>query len=99
MFVWLFQLHSVFFFKAGAYRNLELHSKKNPNSYWYSFDFKGTYSLFSIFFPSPPPPVPGGVAHADDLLYIFHFFSHVNDVEKTVSENLINYWVNFAYNG
>jgi len=96
----LIDLHSVFFFKAGAFRNLELHSLKNPNSFWYSFDFKGVYSLYSLFFPpSMIPPVPPGVAHSDDLLYIFHFFTHQTEEEKTVSENMINYWVNFAYNG
>jgi carboxylesterase type B len=84
---------------AGAYRTLGLHASKNTDSYWYSFDFQGKYSLFPIFFPSPPPPIPSGVAHSDDLLYIFHFFAHGTEEEKTVSKNMLNYWVNFAYNG
>jgi carboxylesterase type B len=94
----LTDLNSVFFFKAGAYRNLLLHSRKNSNSYWYSFDHKGQYSLFALFFPYPPPPIPGGVAHSDDLLYLFHFFS-LNAADQSLSYGMIDYWMNFVYNG
>jgi len=56
----LIDIQSVYFFKGAAYRNLQLHSLKNPSSYWYSFEFKGKYSFFATLFPYPPPPIPGG---------------------------------------
>ena len=51
------QITSVFGFKAGAYTIVELHSKLNPNSYYYAFEHQGFWSTYDM---SAENVVPGG---------------------------------------
>ena len=39
------QICGAFFLKAGGWQTVMLHTRFNPNAYWYSFDFFGKVSL------------------------------------------------------
>ena len=47
---------SVLFIKDGGYQTVAIHSKFNPNSYWYAFDYKGRFGLLPLFFAGNMPP-------------------------------------------
>jgi hypothetical protein len=38
-------MHTVLAFKAGAYNLIEMHSKMNPASYYFSFDYFGFWTV------------------------------------------------------
>jgi len=94
----LIDLHSVFFFKGSSYRAMQLHARTNP-TYWYSFEYKGRWSLYSLLFGFKPPPIPGGIAHGDELLYIFHLLYSLNGDEAVMSQKMVDMWTNFAITG
>ncbi|CAG7659244.1 unnamed protein product [Allacma fusca] len=97
----LTDLHSVFFFNAGALRTLLLHSQLQSQSYWYNFAYKGRFSVYGTLVQTSGNPVRGGVGHGDDLLYLFNIPTLINlpDADLAVSKRLIDYWVNFAATG
>lgn len=41
-------------------------------------------------------PVPGGVAHVDDLMYLFQLFPLFSQEDIEVTKRYVDYWVNFA---
>lgn len=92
----LLDIHSVFGMKAGAYTLVELHSKIQPNSFYYSFDYRGLWTTYDL---SNKSNIPGGVAHIDDLLYTFYAFPLITARDQAVSNRMVNYFVNFAYRG
>lgn len=47
-------------------------------------------------------PFRGGVHHTDDLVYLFPYPKNVaklNDVDREMSQTLLNLWTSFAANG
>ena len=40
-------------------------------NYFYSFEYYGDHSLWNFLFPGDQPPIPRGVTHGDELLYLF----------------------------
>jgi len=95
----LIDMTGVTFIKSAGYENVMLHSKHNPNSYWYSFDFDGRYSLYFYMYFGHWPPYPHGVSHADELMYLFEFFFPFNATEKLLSKRMLKVWTNFAKYG
>lgn len=96
----LTDMFTVFYFKAAIFRTLKLHSRHQPQSYWYNFDYKGRHSMYSMLIDTTNNPVRGGVAHADDLIYLFPIpLKSLNATEQIFSDRMVNYWVNFAYSG
>ncbi|CAL8069288.1 unnamed protein product [Orchesella dallaii] len=96
----LTDLFSVSFFKASAYYTALYHSRISNETYWYSFDFKGRQTIWSILFQNELPPFKGGITHGDDLIYLFQFPGiPFDDDEQVVSNRMVDYWVNFAYYG
>ncbi|CAL8107041.1 unnamed protein product [Orchesella dallaii] len=89
----LIDIHSVFGFKAGSYKMIEMHSKKNPKSYYYSFEYKGLWS------EDDGEVIPGGVGHIDSIFYLFQAFPLIIPQDQSVAYRFTDYWVNFATYG
>jgi hypothetical protein len=77
---------------------VEQHAKLNPNSYYYAFDYKGMWSTY-LFDSTLGTPIPGGIAHVDDLIYLFQFFPIISENDIEVTKRYVDYWVNFATYG
>jgi len=93
----LIDMCSVLFMKSPGYETVRLHSKNNPNSYWYSFEYAGKSLAFFLFF-GQWPPFPHGVNHADELLYLFDIYP-LNKTEKVLSQRMVKVWTTFAKYG
>ncbi|ODM94391.1 Fatty acyl-CoA hydrolase precursor, medium chain, partial [Orchesella cincta] len=93
----LLDIHTVLGFKGGAYGLVEAHAKMNPKSYYYAFDYKGLYTTYDI--ANGASIIPGGIAHVDDLLYLFQLIPLLTAKDWAVSERYVKYWVNFATYG
>ncbi|XP_049854057.1 esterase E4-like [Schistocerca gregaria] len=69
--------------------------------YFYKFSYQGRYSFFYI----PGTTSPYGVAHHDDLMYLFYIsslgfpFFQDGEPETHISETLIAMWANFVKTG
>src|SRR3989442_1692010 len=82
------------YFEAGAYNLVELNSKKNPKSYYFSFEYS------PLWLEGGSDAVPGGVGHSDTLIYLFQRNPLILPNDLTVSNKLIDLLVNFAtYDG
>lgn len=92
------KIHTVIGFKSGAYGLVEEHSKLNANSYYYAFDYKGMWSTYP-FASYSGTPIPGGIAHVDDLIYLFQLFPLITPQDVEVTKRYVEYWVNFATYG
>jgi len=95
---------SVLFLKGPTYITAQYNAQHNPNTYWYSFNFEGRNSLFTYFFIKSDPPIPHGVCHADELIYLFKYpFPSVppglNATEQVVSQQMSQAWSNFVIYG
>lgn len=84
----------VLFFKSAAYRSAQYHSKITRDTYYYSFDYEGSHTRH----PSDAG-FPGGVAHADDLQYVFQLSDELNEEDQVMSDIMVEYWVNFVQTG
>lgn len=51
-----FKMCGALFLKAGGYETVIIHSKHNPASYWYSFDYRGKVQLLNIGGDDTFPP-------------------------------------------
>jgi len=89
---------TVMAFAAGGFTTVELHSKVNPNSFYYSFDYDGLFSLYEFLW-GLDYKVPGGICHTDDLLYTFQLFPLITRNDNIVAQRQVKYWGNFAYYG
>ncbi len=52
-------MSTIFGFKAGQYKFIEEHSKLNPNSYVYSFNYHGRWTLYEVL-QGFNKKIPGG---------------------------------------
>ncbi|XP_046449413.1 juvenile hormone esterase-like [Daphnia pulex] len=100
----LTDLSSVLFIKEGTYENLQLISQHNPSAFFYSFEYEGRNSLCNAFFIGNQPPVPHGVCHSDELIYLFVYrFTSIppslNASETEVSRKMLQIWTNFVKYG
>jgi len=90
---------SVLFFKDSCHQMVVTHSKFNPNAYWYSFKYEGDVSLWTFMFIATLPPIPHGVAHGDELIYLYYFPFGNGPEETVLSNRMLDVWTNFAKYG
>ncbi|XP_034230889.1 glutactin-like isoform X2 [Thrips palmi] len=82
--------------KACTFRMVQENSRIAP-SYLYSFNYKGRHTKFGYGY-SIEYPFTGGVAHSDDLIYLFPDRDPSDDDEKT-ARTMVELWTNFATTG
>lgn len=69
------------------------------DTYLYSFNYKGQYTKFG-YGEEVHYPFPGGVAHSNDLLYLFPTTDGpLNTADKAVARTMMELWTNFAIHG
>ncbi|XP_066974676.1 juvenile hormone esterase-like [Macrobrachium rosenbergii] len=98
----MIDMTGVLFLKSGLWSVASHINRVAPDVpiYFYSWEFESDDSLFPwIFFSKPDIPVPGGTAHADELLYLFHLPSDQDEREKNMTDKMITLWTNFAKYG
>nr|CAD7393922.1 unnamed protein product [Timema cristinae] len=84
--------------KASAFRTVLENSRVQP-SYLYSFNYDGQFTMFG-YGEEVDYPFPGGVAHSDDLIYLFpHHDKNLSDAELAVANTMVDLWTNFAATG
>nr|CAD7570998.1 unnamed protein product [Timema californicum] len=83
---------------ASAFRTVLENSRVQP-SYLYSFNYDGQFTMFG-YGEEVDYPFPGGVAHSDDLIYLFpHHDKNLSDAELAVANTMVDLWTNFAATG
>ena len=102
------QIFSVIEMKAPTYEYAQALSDWAPKTFYYAFNYLGRHSIYDIVFVTNKPPIPHGVTHADELLYLWVFpfpegsdnnNRKLNASEQTVSDRMIQVWTNFVING
>nr|CAD7257249.1 unnamed protein product [Timema shepardi] len=92
------QICGVSLLKASAFRTVLENSRVQP-SYLYSFNYDGQFTMFG-YGEEVDYPFPGGVAHSDDLIYLFpHHDKNLSDAELAVANTMVDLWTNFAATG
>ncbi|XP_035701943.1 carboxylesterase 5A [Folsomia candida] len=89
----LVDIFSVFYFKSAVFATAKGHSKF-ADTYVYSFDYEGVQTLYP--YTGGVPQVPRGVAHIDDLMYLFFFGDFTSLQDKLMSTMMVDFWTNFA---
>ena len=79
---------------------MKFNSLAGAQNYLYSFEYYGEHSLWNFLFPGEKPPIPRGVTHGDELLYIFStgVFNFGED-DWEVARIMSNLWANFVIYG
>ncbi|PNF36333.1 hypothetical protein B7P43_G00515 [Cryptotermes secundus] len=91
----LIDICGVALLKAATFRFL-LENSRQQRSFLYSFNYFGEHTKFGYGVPVDYP-FPGGVAHSDDLLYLFPLPSVVlNSEDRAISRTVVELWTNFA---
>ncbi|CAH1389389.1 unnamed protein product [Nezara viridula] len=68
-------------------------------TYLYSFNFLGHLTKFG-YGEAVDYPFSGGVAHSDDLVYLFPMDNGtLNEIEMTIAYRMVKLWTNFAAKG
>ncbi|XP_063236892.1 carboxylesterase 4A-like [Bacillus rossius redtenbacheri] len=84
--------------KASTFRMVQENSRARP-SYMYSFNYHGRHTMFG-YGEEVDYPFPGGVAHSDDLIYLFpHDDKNLSGPELAVARTMVQLWTNFAATG
>jgi len=93
-------LVGTFFIKASTYEFMKFHSVAGSESYFYSFEYYGAHSLWNFLFPGTQPPIPRGVTHGDELLYLFSTgVFNFNETDWEVARIMTDLWANFVIYG
>merc|ERR1712013_903396 len=72
----------------------------SAENYFYSFEHYGDASLWNFLFPGTQPPIPRGVTHGDELIYLFSTgVFNLNDEDWEVARIMSNLWANFVIYG
>ncbi|XP_042860848.1 acetylcholinesterase-like [Penaeus japonicus] len=98
----LVDMGGMLFLKSGLWNLMHSINKVDESLpiFFYSWEFESDDSLFPwIFISMPDIPVPGGIGHADELLYLFHLPSVLDERQKTMSQRMLTLWTNFAKYG
>jgi len=93
-------LVGTFFIKASTYEFMKYNHITGSESYFYSFEYYGDASLWNFLFPSDQPPIPRGVTHGDELLYLFStgVFRFEED-DWDMAAKMVDAWTNFVIYG
>ena len=94
------QLVGTFFIKASTYEFMKFNSLAGAVNYFYSFEYYGAHSLWNLLFPTTQPPIPRGVTHGDELLYLFSTgVFNFDDDDWEIARIMSNLWANFVIHG
>ena len=79
---------------------MKFNSLAGAENFFYSFEYYGAHSLWNFLFPTNQPPIPRGVTHGDELLYLFStgVFNFEED-DWEVARIMSNLWANFVIYG
>merc|ERR1712002_52286 len=91
-----------FFIKASSYEFMKFHDLGGGSSYYYSFEHMGNASLWNLLFPGgiPGDPIPRGVTHGDELLYLFSTgIFDLTPKDWEIARLMSNLWANFVIFG
>lgn len=93
---------ALFWFPAYKAIHQQLALAKNPQ-YSYIFKYRGTFSTSYLFSGST---ADYGVAHGDDVLYLFPYASYMSGLDGTMSDldyeivdTMVKLWTSFARDG
>merc|ERR1712212_597437 len=89
-----------FFIKASTFEFMKYNDLIGSQSYFYSFEHYGNHSLWNFLFPGDQPPIPRGVTHGDELIYLFSTgVFDLNENDWDIAWKLSNMWANFVIYG
>ena len=89
-----------FFIKASTYEFMKFHDLGKGDSYYYSFEHYGNASLWNFLFPNEKPPIPRGVTHGDELIYLFSTnVFNLTPMDWEIARVMSNLWANFVIYG
>jgi carboxylesterase type B len=93
-------LVGTFFIKASTYEFMKYNTLTGVDSWYYSFEYYGESSLWNYLFPGEQPPIPRGVTHGDELVYLFStgVFT-MSDEDWETARKMVDLWTNFAIYG
>ncbi|XP_046687175.1 juvenile hormone esterase-like, partial [Homalodisca vitripennis] len=70
------------------------------STFLYTFNYRGQYTKFGYGDDAHHYPFPGGVAHSNDLLYLFpNTEGSLNSADREVAKTVVELWTSFASNG
>merc|ERR1712025_1335188 len=96
----MINLVGTFFIKASTYEFMKFNQIAGAENYFYSFEHHGNSSLWNFLFPGELPPIPRGVTHGDELLYLFSTgVFNLSDEDWEVARIMSNLWANFVIYG
>ncbi|KAK9510784.1 hypothetical protein O3M35_005496 [Rhynocoris fuscipes] len=85
--------------KACTLKQARKNLKYNKNTYLYTMNYMGHLTKFG-YGEEVNYPFPGGVAHSDDLIYLFPFSKgNLTESEMVVAKTMVELWTNFAIYG
>lgn len=89
-----------FFIKASTFEFMKYQDLIGIDSYFYSFEHYGESSLWNFLFPNEKPPIPRGVTHGDELIYLFStgVFT-LTEEDWDIAWKISNMWANFVIYG
>ncbi|XP_054284421.1 glutactin-like [Macrosteles quadrilineatus] len=69
-------------------------------TFLYTFNYKGQYTKFGQGEEAHHYPFPGGVAHSNDLLYLFpNTDGNLTGTDRKVAQTIVQLWTSFAADG
>jgi len=99
----LVDMLSVFIMKAPVLKTADILSRRLSNVYFYSFEYRGSNSLWYYVFDllalilgGETPPYRGGIGHADDLIYQFNLPFILSEEDIQFSNFFVKLWTDFA---
>merc|ERR1711910_271077 len=96
----LVNMVGTFFIKASTYEFMKFHDLGNGDSYYSSFEHSGNASLWNFLFPNEKPPIPRGVTHGDELIYLFSTnVFNLTPMDWEIARVMSNLWANFVIYG
>lgn len=86
--------------KAPIFKAAKAHQFHNPNTFLYTFNYKGQHTRFGYGKDTSIYPFDGGVHHSDDNIYLFpNPYPELNEEDKKMAQRMVNLWTSFAING
>jgi len=98
----LINMVGTFFIKASTYEFMKFHDLGSAETYFYSFEHYGGPSLWNFLFPGgiPGDPIPRGVTHGDELIYLFSAgVFDLTFLDWEIARVISNLWANFVIHG
>jgi len=96
----MINLVGTFFIKASTYEFMKFNQLSGAENYFYSFEYFGHASLWNFLFPGEQPPIPRGVTHGDELIYLFSTgVFNLTEEDWKIARIMSNLWANFVIHG